>query len=112
MTSITDDVPEYRLFTSEQAAELVGGGEDGKITKATFDNLARSGCEHTRIGRKIRWTIAQIKAAVDHQATGSSAEEAKASASPTRDDRTAPPAQRGAVAPFRVRPGSRYASAH
>ncbi|MFF0867663.1 hypothetical protein ACFYUV_38280 [Nonomuraea sp. NPDC003560] len=110
------DVPEVRLFTSEQAAKLVGGGQDEQITKNTFDALARSGCEHTRLGRKIRWTIPQIKAALDQHrhAQRTVAEEAKVSATLTRETRStrASERRRGDIAPLVSKPGSRYAAAH
>ncbi|WP_327587080.1 hypothetical protein OHA25_08715 [Nonomuraea sp. NBC_00507] len=110
MNATPDDISEFRLYSSAQAAELVSGGEDGGLTKATFDALARSGqVKYTRIRRKIRWTVAQIAAAVAYCETAGG-EEAKASAPAARSTVPAPPAQRGTVAPFKVRPGSRYAT--
>lgn len=114
MTALPD-VPDLQLYTSAEAAKIVRGGDGPnklKITAATLDNLARSGrVTCTMIGRKRGWTLEQIAAVVAHCAT-SGGEEAKASAPKARDSRTAPaPAeQRGTVAPFRVRPGSRYAA--
>lgn len=115
MTAAPDDVPDFRLFTSAQAAYLVNGGESvgdpGALTKATFDALARSGqVKHTRIRRKIRWTYAQIAAAVAYHETAGT-EEAKVSASAPRESRTPPAQHRGAPAPFVAKPGSRYAAA-
>lgn len=58
--------PVYRLYTSAQAAERVGGG----LTETLFDRLAAQGLEHTLIGAKLRWTDAQIAGAVAHHARG------------------------------------------
>lgn len=108
MTAAPEDVPAYRLYTSEQAAERAGDG----LTKSTFDALARSGeVDYTRIRRKVRWTDEQIAAAIAYCAT-KGGEEAKASA-PTPRDRTTPVPERrrGSVAPLVSKPGSRYAAA-
>lgn len=107
MTALPDDeAPAYRLFTSEQAAQRAGDG----LTKATFDGLARSGkVKYTRIRRKIRWTDAQIADAVAYcETTGG--EEAKVSAPTSRESHSPGSPQRDTVAPFTVRPGSRYAT--
>jgi hypothetical protein len=107
----TPDVPSYRLFTSEQAAERAGGD----LTKATFDRWARSGeVEYTDPGRRILWTDAQIAAAIAHFATRPG-EVAKASpgdrASSRRSGPTAGTRSRHDIAPLESRPGSRYAAA-
>ncbi|MFB4294835.1 hypothetical protein ACBI99_44900 [Nonomuraea sp. ATR24] len=109
MITPPDDVPGYRLFTSQQAADLVTGGEDDKITAATFDKLAREGVEHTLIGGKVRWTILQIVGAVAHCAT-TQGEEAKAPPRAPRKDDTRQQPER-TVAALVPRPGSRYAAA-
>lgn len=102
-----DDVPAYRLYTSTQGAERVGGD----LSASLFDNLARKDLvEYTRIGNKIRWTDAQLAAAVAYHATRAAAEEAKASPTASRT-RTAAEPDRSNVAPLVSRPGSRYANA-
>jgi hypothetical protein len=102
-----DDVPSYRLYTSEQAAERAGGG----LVAATFDRWARSGkVEYTDPGRRILWTDAQIAAAIAYHATCGSDEEAKASP-PPRDRHTSQvPRQRDNIAPLVSKPGRRYAA--
>jgi hypothetical protein len=112
MTATPDEVPSYRLYTSEQAAERAGGD----LTKATFDRWARSGeVEYTDPGRRILWTDAQIAAAVAHFATRPG-EVAKASpgarsASTRRSGPTAGTRSRHDIAPLESRPGCRYAAA-
>lgn len=114
MTSMPD-VPDFRLYTSAEGAAIVRGGEDvekNHITAATLDNLARSGrVKCTMIGRKRRWTMAQLAAVVAACET-SGGEEAKASAPAPRERMTPTPERRhGSVAPFVAKPGSRYAAA-
>lgn len=115
MTATPDELLGIRLYTSEEAAELVRGGADpeqNKIVAATFDNLAMSGeVEFTDFGRKRRWTLQQIRSAIAHCAT-TGGEEAKASTPDKRETQPAPVEhRRGDVAPFAAKRGSRYAAA-
>ncbi|MBF8186365.1 helix-turn-helix transcriptional regulator [Nonomuraea sp. K274] len=61
------EIADFRLYTCEQAAEIIGGG----VTANLLRRLATAGVEHTRIGGKVRWTLAQLRAAVaEHAVTG------------------------------------------
>lgn len=105
------EVPDFRLYTHEQAAALIGGG----ITANLLRRLAQAGVEHTRIGGKVRWTLAQLRAAVaEHAVTGPTTRTRKADAATsrrtnsgsTRRPRThQAPASGGLLA---ARPGRRY----
>lgn len=106
------DAPAYRLYTSKQAAERAGGG----LTESLFDRLATQGLEHTLIGAKLRWTDAQIAAAVAHHARGGAPAEASPTpaATPTprapRAPRRTSTSQTVSVPDLSPRPGRRYAT--
>lgn len=117
MTSLPDDVPDFQLYSSKQAAILIRGSEepdpDGiSITKATLDGLASSGkVECTMIGRKRGWTLAQIAAAVAYCRTSRGKQAAAAATASASRTPPAPELQRrGDIAPLVSRPGSRYAT--
>ncbi len=85
-----EEVPAYRLYTSKEAARRVGGD----LVPSLFDDLARSGkVTHTRIGRKIRWTDDQLRAAVEYHATNP--EEIKQQRDAARRESRTAAAQRG-----------------
>lgn len=103
------DAPTYRLYTSGEAAERVGG----HLTESLFDRLAHQGLLHTLIGGKIRWTDEQIAAAVAHHARGGvSAPEpsptARLARTPRASRRTPAPTVTG-MPDLSARPGRRYA---
>lgn len=108
------DTPAYRLYTSKQAAERAGGD----LTESFFDRLAASGqVEVTLIGRKVRWTDAQIAGAIAHHARGGSpapppaALPGQPTGAPRQQKRKPQEAVASAgVTPLRSKPGRRYAS--
>ncbi|MEV4246921.1 hypothetical protein AB0J63_26350 [Streptosporangium canum] len=92
----------YRLYTSKEAAERAGGG----LSASFFDRLAASRqVEHTYAARKIRWTDAQIAAAIAYHARGGTPSSAPQPVAPP----ARPPHVPGAVTPLRAKPGKRYA---
>ncbi|MEU8381715.1 hypothetical protein [Streptosporangium sp. NPDC048865] len=106
------DAPAYRLYTSAQAAERAGGG----LTESLFERLATQGLEHTLIGAKLRWTDAQIAAAVAHHARGGNPTEQPEPPAPAptprtpRASRRKTPPQTTGVPDLSARPGRRYAT--
>jgi hypothetical protein len=100
--SPSSDTPAYHLYTSKEAAERAGGG----LTASFFDRLAASRqVEHTYAGRKVRWTDAQIAAAVVYHARGGTPSSTPQLVTPPARFPRGP----GAVTPLRAKPGGRYA---
>jgi len=112
-----EPAPPYRLYTSKEAAERIGGG----ITESLLRRLARSGeVEYTLIGRKVRWTDEQLWAAVRHHATtgnrrrGRTSDEGAAeaaSAARARRARRSVPRRQQAGQVLTPSPGRRYRTA-
>lgn len=110
-----EEVPAYRLYTSEEAAARVD--PTGLLGARFFLRLAASGkVTCTRMGRKVFWTETQIAAAVAyHASTATTAKSANHGTQPPpaqpRNSRTAAaPRGRRAPAPLVATPGRRYQS--
>ncbi|MEV0586356.1 hypothetical protein [Nonomuraea sp. NPDC050310] len=116
--SALPDVPPYRCYSSEVAAERINGalppGSTRLATKSLLDAAARSGAWHTRLGRSIAWTDEQLGELIKSwQVNGEAGAEAKAS--PATKTTTSDPAAAmpyGNIRKLKSRPGSRYANAH
>lgn len=100
MSAAAEEVPGYRLYTSTQGAQRVGG-----IRASTLATLARHRLvPHTRNGRIVLWTEEQLAGAVAYLAT----ERSTPKPPPSKKPAEASPRPRGAIAPLVSRPGSRY----
>lgn len=76
-----ETVPDFRLYTHEEGAALIGGG----ITANLLRRLATAGVEHTRLGGKALWTLDQLRAVVaEHAVTGPTTRTRKTDAATTR----------------------------
>lgn len=110
-----DEAPGYRLYTSQEAADMVAPGH---LSKHVFLRLAKNpDIECTRIDSRVFWTAPQIVAAVAHHATKTTERARKATepaepAQPAgpRASRTAvaPPPGRSQPAPLKSKLGRRY----
>ncbi|WP_067171112.1 hypothetical protein [Microtetraspora niveoalba] len=103
---VEEEVPEYRLYNNEQGAARISGGE--KVVRAsTLGRLARTGkVTHTRVGRKVLWTDAQLRAAVAYLATQTRAKPIKKASPPPEPPRP----RRGEIVPLVAKPGRRYSN--
>lgn len=105
------ELADFRLYTHEEAAALIGGG----ITANSLRRLATAGVEHTRIGGKARWTYEQLRNVVAaHAVTGpitrprktDAATSRRANSSGTRRPHTRKAPAKGGV--LAANPGRRY----
>lgn len=60
---------DIRVYNAEEAADMVRGG----ITPQYLMKLAREGEPHTRIGRRVGWTLQQLREVVARHAVGGTA---------------------------------------
>lgn len=115
MTAAPDEeVPAYRLYTSDEAAARVD--PTGLLGARFFLRLAASGkVTCTRMGRKVFWTDPQIAAAVAYHASTAKTQtrqQAPAAKQPAEPRRTGSASHgRRAPAPLVAKPGRRYQSA-
>jgi hypothetical protein len=93
---------DYRVYTCAEGAARIGSAV---IKASTLYRLARHGLvKHTRNGRKVGWTDAQLAGVVDYLASKNSRSKAR-----PRQERPAPPKPHEGSA-LTASPSPRYAA--
>ncbi|MGC5009788.1 hypothetical protein ACLQ2R_03380 [Streptosporangium sp. DT93] len=110
LVQLKDEVPAYRIYTSEQGAARIGGDV---ISAWTLYRLAREDrVPCTRNGRKVGWTDEQLAGAVAYMQSRGAQKTAKPTNKRTSSSpQEARPRGRAEIAPLVSRPARRYSTA-